>query len=135
MIINTGAAKSICSRVAGPNPECDPVDYRKLDRKRAMCPTSGSAQRDRRRPIAQIARDRVIRQVDDVARVALDKLVAHLHDPAGDALHFALATNRRVDVLLTWNCRHFAYRVKWSIFGWLLRTGTAHAAAYTSLNF
>ena len=29
-------------------------------------------------------------------------------DPAGDALHLALASFHRVDVLLTWNCRHLA---------------------------
>jgi hypothetical protein len=29
-------------------------------------------------------------------------------DPSGDALHMALATFHRVDVLLTWNCLHLA---------------------------
>jgi hypothetical protein len=29
-------------------------------------------------------------------------------DPAGDALHLALASYYRVDVLLTWNCLHIA---------------------------
>jgi hypothetical protein len=29
-------------------------------------------------------------------------------DPAGDALHLALASFHRCDFLLTWNCRHLA---------------------------
>jgi len=29
-------------------------------------------------------------------------------DPAGDALHLALASFQRCDFLLTWNCRHLA---------------------------
>ena len=30
------------------------------------------------------------------------------NDPGGDALHLALASVHRVNVLLTWNCRHLA---------------------------
>jgi predicted nucleic acid-binding protein len=30
------------------------------------------------------------------------------YDPAGDALHLALASYHRCDFLLTWNCRHLA---------------------------
>ena len=29
-------------------------------------------------------------------------------DPAGDALHLALASYHRCDFLVTWNCRHLA---------------------------
>ena len=29
-------------------------------------------------------------------------------DPAGDALHLAIASHHRCDFLLTWNCRHLA---------------------------
>ena len=29
-------------------------------------------------------------------------------DPAGDALHLALASFHRCDFLVTWNCRHLA---------------------------
>ena len=29
-------------------------------------------------------------------------------DPAGDALHLALASHHKCDVLLTWNCQHLA---------------------------
>ena len=30
------------------------------------------------------------------------------NDPAGDALHLALASIHKIDVMLTWNCRHLA---------------------------
>ena len=30
------------------------------------------------------------------------------NDPAGDALHLAIASFHRCDFLLTWNCRHLA---------------------------
>jgi hypothetical protein len=30
------------------------------------------------------------------------------NDPGGDALHLAIACYYRMDVLLTWNCRHLA---------------------------
>jgi hypothetical protein len=30
------------------------------------------------------------------------------NDPQGDALHLAIASYHKVDVLLTWNCRHLA---------------------------
>ena len=46
-------------------------------------------------------------EVEDLAQVYIDKLVMP-DDPAGDALHLALASFHRVDVLLTWNCRHLA---------------------------
>ena len=29
-------------------------------------------------------------------------------DPAGDALHLAIASVHKCDILLTWNCRHLA---------------------------
>jgi predicted nucleic acid-binding protein len=45
--------------------------------------------------------------VEDVARIYIERLVMP-RDPAGDALHLALACVHRVDVLLTWNCRHLA---------------------------
>ncbi len=46
-------------------------------------------------------------EVEDLAQIYIDKLVMP-DDPAGDALHLALASFHRVDVLLTWNCRHLA---------------------------
>jgi predicted nucleic acid-binding protein len=45
--------------------------------------------------------------VEEITRIYIAKKVAP-RDPVGDALHLALATHHRVDVLLTWNCRHLA---------------------------
>lgn len=42
-------------------------------------------------------------------------------DPAGDALHLALASYHRCDFLLTWNCRHLANANK---FGHIRRVNT-----------
>ena len=46
-------------------------------------------------------------EVEDIAAIYIDKQVMP-DDPAGDALHLAIASFHRVDVLLTWNCRHLA---------------------------
>ena len=42
-------------------------------------------------------------------------------DPAGDALHLALASYHKCDFLLTWNCRHLANANK---FGHIKRINT-----------
>ena len=42
-------------------------------------------------------------------------------DPAGDALHLALASYHKCDFLLTWNCRHLANANK---FGHIRRINT-----------
>ncbi len=42
-------------------------------------------------------------------------------DPAGDALHLALASHHKCDVLLTWNCQHLA---NWSKQGHIRRVNT-----------
>lgn len=49
----------------------------------------------------------VTRQVEDVANVYIERRVMP-NDPGGDALHLALASVHRANVLLTWNCRHLA---------------------------
>ncbi len=46
-------------------------------------------------------------EVERIANVYIDKLVMP-NDPAGDALHLAVASFHKVDLLLTWNCRHLA---------------------------
>ena len=46
-------------------------------------------------------------EVQEIVRIYVSKLVMP-RDPSGDALHMALATFYRVDVLLTWNCLHLA---------------------------
>lgn len=45
--------------------------------------------------------------VREVANIYIKKRVMP-KDPNGDALHLALASAHRVDVLLTWNCQHLA---------------------------
>lgn len=46
-------------------------------------------------------------EVEEVVAVYIDKRVMP-NDPTGDALHLALTSVHRVDVLLTWNCQHLA---------------------------
>jgi hypothetical protein len=46
-------------------------------------------------------------EVNEVVRIYVQRLVMP-NDPTGDALHLALASFHRVDVLLTWNCLHLA---------------------------
>lgn len=49
-----------------------------------------------------------------VEHAVLDIMQAYLahqlmpRDPAGDALHLAMASHHRCDFLVTWNCRHLA---------------------------
>lgn len=49
--------------------------------------------------------------IDEAVADIIDAYIAH-HvmpaNPAGDALHLALASYHRCDFLLTWNCRHLA---------------------------
>lgn len=54
-----------------------------------------------------IQRLAITEEVRDLARL----YIAHKAmptDPEGDALHLAIASIHKVDVLLTWNCRHLA---------------------------
>jgi predicted nucleic acid-binding protein len=46
-------------------------------------------------------------EVNRIVQVYINALVMP-QDPVGDALHLALASYHRVDVLLTWNCLHIA---------------------------
>ncbi len=46
-------------------------------------------------------------EVREIVRIYIQRLVMP-NDPTGDALHLALASHYRVDVLLTWNCQHLA---------------------------
>jgi len=43
----------------------------------------------------------------EIARTYISRQVMP-RDPAGDALHLALASHHRCDFLVTWNCRHLA---------------------------
>ena len=56
---------------------------------------------------------------DIVAAYVLHKVMPA--DPAGDALHLALASFHKCDFLVTWNCRHLANANK---FGHIRRVNT-----------
>ena len=49
----------------------------------------------------------ITEEVEEIIQIYIARLVMP-KDPAGDALHLALASFHRVDVLLTRNCRHLA---------------------------
>ncbi len=50
----------------------------------------------------------------DIDQAVIDTVSAYIShrlmpaDPAGDALHLAIASNHKIDFILTWNCRHLA---------------------------
>ena len=46
-------------------------------------------------------------EVEEVAAIYIERFVMP-NDPTGDALHLALASSYKADVLLTWNCQHLA---------------------------
>ena len=46
-------------------------------------------------------------KIEEIARTYVARLVMP-NDPAGDAMHLALASFHRIEVLLTWNCQHLA---------------------------
>ena len=46
-------------------------------------------------------------EVIQIAEIYIDRLVMP-RDPAGDALHLALASYHQMDIILTWNCQHLA---------------------------
>jgi predicted nucleic acid-binding protein len=49
----------------------------------------------------------ITEEVEEIVQIYIARLVMP-KNPVGDALHLALASFHRVDVLLTWNCRHLA---------------------------
>ncbi len=49
----------------------------------------------------------ITKEIKEIATIYIEKLVMP-NDPAGDALHLAIASFYNVEVLLTWNCRHLA---------------------------
>ncbi len=50
---------------------------------------------------------KVTEETEEIARIYVAKLVMP-DDPVGDALHLALTSFYKIDVLLTWNCQHLA---------------------------
>jgi len=49
----------------------------------------------------------ITNEVEELVIIYIEKQVM-LNDHVGDALHLALASFYKTDVLLTWNCRHIA---------------------------
>ena len=49
----------------------------------------------------------ITEDVEAITATYIERLVMP-SDPGGDALHLAVASFHRLDVLLTWNCRHLA---------------------------
>jgi hypothetical protein len=77
-------------------------------------------------------RDDCVRLLDEVPIVPVERSVLEIvqtyinrhvmpSDPAGDALHLALASYHRCDFLVTWNCKHLANANK---FGHIRRVNT-----------
>lgn len=65
------------------------------------------------------ARDDCLRLIEHLPLVSVEAAVVEIvrtcvsrrvmpRDPAGDALHLALASHHRCDFLVTWNCSHLA---------------------------
>jgi hypothetical protein len=77
-------------------------------------------------------RDAWLSLIRDLALLPIDPAIAHIvrtyrlqkvmpDDPAGDALHLALASYHKCDFLVTWNCQHLANANK---FGHIRRVNT-----------
>ena len=62
----------------------------------------------------------IVPAIVDIVRAYLQHKVMPA-DPAGDALHLALASYHKCDFLVTWNCRHLANANK---FGHIRRVNT-----------
>lgn len=77
----------------------------------------------------------VTSEIERIAQVYIDKLVMP-QDPFGDALHLAIASFHKVDVLLTWNCMHLANPNKFDfITGINQRLGLSTPAFKTPLDY
>ena len=77
---------------------------------------------DTKRPRASLSSEKTAERLELIAGLelldindAVEQIVATYierrvmpNDPGGDALHLAVASHYRMDVLLTWNCRHLA---------------------------
>ena len=46
-------------------------------------------------------------EISQIAQIYMERLIMP-QEPQGDALHLAIASFYRVDILLTWNCTHLA---------------------------
>jgi len=75
---------------------------------------------DRLALVADLPRLEVVPEVADIVEAYVRHRLMPA-DPAGDALHLAIASYHKCDFLATWNCRHLANANK---FGHLRRINT-----------
>ena len=59
------------------------------------------------RLLKEIAKVSIVNEVKSIAETYVKHAVMP-RDPAGDALHLAIASYHKCDFLLTWNCHHLA---------------------------
>ena len=57
--------------------------------------------------VAEIPALPIVREIEEIVRTYIDHLLMPAN-PAGDALHLAMASYHKCDFLLTWNCQHLA---------------------------
>ena len=62
---------------------------------------------DRLQLISEIELLDITEEIEQIVTTYVQRLVMP-RDPGGDALHLAITSFYRLDVLLTWNCRHLA---------------------------
>ena len=80
-----------------------------------------------------------LEEINEAVLEIVDAFIAHKlmpNDPAGDALHLAIASYHKCDFLVTWNCHHLANANK---FGHIHRVngilGLASPSLVTPLQF
>src|SRR5437588_2588154 len=79
---------------------------------------------DRKNDWLNLVRSLPVLSVDEVVAEIVQAYVQHRvmpADPAGDAMHLALASYHKCDFLVTWNCQHLANANK---FGHIRRVNT-----------
>ena len=70
-----------------------------------------SGEYSQREAVLQLMESVTLVSIGETAAEIMEVYIAHHvmpRDPAGDALHLALASQHKCDFLLTWNCRHLA---------------------------
>ncbi len=77
----------------------------------------------------------IMEEAEAIAQIYIDKMIMP-KDPQGDALHLAVASFYRVEVLLTWNCAHLANPNKFERIRWInFELGLPVPTLTTPLNF
>ena len=69
-------------------------------------------------------------RISQIAQVYIDRLIMP-QEPQGDALHLAITSFHKVDILLTWNCMHLANPNK---FNFIARINTELGLTTPELN-